>query len=256
MSKARRLSVILCASLSINLFFLAAGSLYVFYVRKHGGVARVIESFGHPSPIALNGTIDSEVRQSLFKTLERSSAQSPIVFLGDSLTELCEWSELLEGPILNRGISSDTTVDILHRLDAVLALHPKAVYLMIGTNDTLARSSVADTAVRYRQILQRIRQASPTTRIYMESQLPVLSTGSYFQSLEIDRGRELNQWIREMNQTVSGYADNKSTFYINVHDDLLENDELAPRYTTDGIHLTGAGYMVWKQRVLPYISRP
>jgi lysophospholipase L1-like esterase len=240
----------------MNLFFLSSGALYVFYVRKHGGVAGFVERFGPPSPIALNPTIDSHVRRSLFKTLVSSSDQSPTVFLGDSLTQLCEWNELLDAPVLNRGISSDTTVDVLNRLDAVLALHPKTIYLMIGTNDALQRSSVADTAGRYRQILQSIRQASPTTRIYMQSLLPVLSTGSYFQSLGDKRGQELNQWIREMNQTISGYADNKSIFYIDVHDDLLENDELAPGYTTDGIHLSGAGYIVWKQRILPFLSRP
>jgi len=59
-----------------------------------------------------------------------------------------------------------------------------------------------------------------------------------------------------MNQTISSYADNRSIFYINIHDDLLENNELARRYTLDGIHLSGAGYNVWKQRVLPFLKRP
>lgn len=252
MSKVRYLSVLLCVSLLVNLFFLASGALYV-YVRKRGGVSRFVHRLRAPSPIALNDTIDSLVRRSLFESLEPSSAQSPTVFLGDSLTELCEWNELLDAPVLNRGISSDTTVDVLNRLDAVLALHPKAIYLMIGTNDAIELSSVADTVGRYEQILRRIHEASPTTRVYMQSVLPVLSTGTVVQSLGRNRGIELNQWIREMNRTISRYADDKSIFYINIHDDLLENDELALRYTVDGIHLSGAGYNVWRQRVLPFL---
>ncbi|HMG84765.1 MAG TPA: GDSL-type esterase/lipase family protein [Terracidiphilus sp.] len=256
MSKVRYLGVLLCVSLLANLLFLASGALYVFYVRKHGGVARFVERFGAPAPITLNGTIDSVVRRSLFETLETSSVDSPTVFLGDSLTELCEWNELLDLQVLNRGISSDTTVDVLDRLDAVLALHPKAIYLMIGINDAVEGSSVADTAGRYQQILQTIHKASPTTRVYMQSVLPVLSTGSLVEALGGTGGPRLNQWVRQMNQTISGYADNKSIFYINVHDDLLENEELAPRFTVDGIHLSGAGYIVWKQRVLPFLTRP
>lgn len=257
MSKVRYLSVLLCVSLLANLFFCATGSLYVFYVRRHGGVARFIERFGSPAaPTALNATIDSLVRRSLFERLETSSVKSPTVFLGDSLTELCEWNELLDAPVLNRGISSDTTVDVLNRLDAVLALHPKSIYLMIGINDAVQGSSVADTAGRYRQILQAIHKASPTTTIYMQSVLPVLSTGSFVESLGGNGGPRLNQWIREMNQTISGYVDGKSIFYINVYADLLENNELAPRDTVDGIHLSGAGYNVWKQRVLPFLSHP
>jgi lysophospholipase L1-like esterase len=256
MSKSRYRSVLLYVSLLLNVLFLASGALYLFYLRTHGGVARFVERFHAPAPIALNGTIDSFVRRSLFETLEPSRVQAPTVFLGDSLTEFCEWNELLDAPVLNRGISSDTTVDILSRLDPVMALHPKAIYLMIGTNDALARSSVGDTARRYQQIIQSIHQASPTTMIYMQSLLPVLSTGSDVQSRGGKRGQELNEWIREMNQTISGYADGKTIFYINVHDYLLENDELAVRYTIDGIHLSGAGYNVWKERVLPYLSRP
>ena len=90
----------------------------------------------------------------------------------------------------------------------------------------------------------------------MQSLLPVLSTGSYVHALGGNRGQELNAWIREMNQTISGYTDDKSIFYINVNDDLLENNELGPRYTLDGIHLSGAGYNIWKQRVLPSLTRP
>src|ERR1700727_463445 len=106
MNKARYLSVLLCVSLLINLF-LATAALYVF-ARRHGG-ATFNQRFGAPSPIALNATIDSLVRRPLFETLESSPVQAPTVFLGDSLTELCEWNELFSARVLNRGISSDTT---------------------------------------------------------------------------------------------------------------------------------------------------
>jgi lysophospholipase L1-like esterase len=254
MSKARYLSVLLCASLLINLFLLATGALYVS-ARRHGG-ANFMGRFGTPAPIAPNATIDSIVRRSLFETLESSSDQSPTVFLGDSLTELCEWNELLSAPVLNRGISSDTTVDVLNRLDAVLALHPTAIFLMIGINDAVQRSSVTDAAARYQQILQKIHQTSPTTKIYMQSLLPVLSTGSLVQSYGGNRGSELNEWVGEMNRILNGYADGKSIFFVSIHDGLLEKGELAPRYTVDGIHLSGAGYEVWRERVLAVLTRP
>lgn len=256
MRKARFLSVLLCISILANLIFVGSGALYMFYVRKHGGVQRFVELFTAPAPIALNGTIDSLVRKSLFKTLETPSVASPTVFLGDSVTEFCEWSELLGAPVLNRGISSDTTVDILDRLDPVLALHPKTIFLMIGLNDAVQRSSAADAAERYRKILQAIREESPTTRIYIESLLPVRSTGSLVQSLGPDRAPRLNEWVQDMNRRISSYADGKTIFYINIHDDMLENGELASCYTVDGIHLSGAGYAAWKQRVVPFLSAP
>jgi len=192
----------------------------------------------------------------LFETLEGSSADNPSVFIGDSITEFCELDEVLGVPVLNRGISSDTTVDVLNRLDDVLALHPRAIYLMIGINDALERSTVSAAAERYQRILQTIRSASPATRIYLQSVLPVLTSTAMVKSLGRSRAARLNPWIREMNKRISSYADHQSVFYIDIHDDLLENNELAPRFTVDGVHLSGAGYGVWKQRILPYLSKP
>jgi lysophospholipase L1-like esterase len=254
MSKTRWLSVLLFVSFVVNLICFVCGSFYVFFLRKHGGVTSSIRQFGAPPPITLNRTLDSVVRRSLFETLKTSSADSPTVFLGDSLTEQCEWSELLMAPVVNRGISNDTTLDILDRLDAVLAMHPKAIYLMIGINDAAQRSSVADAAGRYRQILQKIQAMSPTTKIYIQSVLPVLSAGSLVQLLGRNRGPDLNQWAQEMNRKISSFADGRSIFYVNIHDDLLADNELAPQYTVDGIHLTGAGYAVWRQRILPFFA--
>jgi len=65
--------------------------------------------------------------------------QRAVVFLGDSITQ--GWGGGLGAAfpgmkVANRGISGDTTRGVLLRLEEdVLALHPTAVVLLIGTND-------------------------------------------------------------------------------------------------------------------------
>jgi beta-glucosidase len=65
--------------------------------------------------------------------------QNSVVFLGDSITQ--GWGDTMGGSfgeikVANRGISGDTTRGVLIRMDEdVLALHPRAVVLLIGTND-------------------------------------------------------------------------------------------------------------------------
>lgn len=65
--------------------------------------------------------------------------QGAVVFLGDSITQ--GWGDNLGGafeslPVANRGISGDTTRGMLIRLkEDVLALNPRAVVLLAGTND-------------------------------------------------------------------------------------------------------------------------
>jgi lysophospholipase L1-like esterase len=65
--------------------------------------------------------------------------QHSVVFLGDSITQL--WGDEMGGSfgnlkVANRGISGDTTRGVLIRLDDdVIAVHPRGVVLLIGTND-------------------------------------------------------------------------------------------------------------------------
>ncbi len=70
---------------------------------------------------------------------EREKSQGAIVFLGDSITQ--GWGDDFKNSFAglktaNRGISGDTTRGMLIRLEAdVLLLKPKAVVLLMGTND-------------------------------------------------------------------------------------------------------------------------
>lgn len=60
-----------------------------------------------------------EQRRSLFELLPIRS--SDIVFLGNSLTDGCEWSELFDNRhIRNRGISSDRACELAERLDPIV----------------------------------------------------------------------------------------------------------------------------------------
>ena len=63
-------------------------------------------------------------RTTLFKQL--SIPKESIVFLGDSITQRSEWSELFHNKqIVNRGVADDTTEGVLHRLKALQMLNQK-----------------------------------------------------------------------------------------------------------------------------------
>ena len=85
-------------------------------------------------------------RVSLFKTLPKTKGD--IIFLGNSITDGAEWSELFNGRRMkNRGISGDVTAGILHRLEEIANGRPAKIFLLIGTND-LARGATADSVVK------------------------------------------------------------------------------------------------------------
>lgn len=66
----------------------------------------------------------------------RFEGNGRIVFLGDSLTEGMEWSELFSDPnILYRGIGTDTLRGIFERLDNIITLKLEKIFIIAGIND-------------------------------------------------------------------------------------------------------------------------
>ena len=91
-------------------------------------------------------------KRSLFEQLPIRG--NDIVFLGNSITDGCEWAELFNNRhIKNRGISADRSGWLLDRLDPIVNGHPKKLFLMIGTNDghvvAAARRAGAETIVTF-----------------------------------------------------------------------------------------------------------
>jgi lysophospholipase L1-like esterase len=69
---------------------------------------------------------------------DKEQDQNAVVFFGDSITQ--GWKSLVQDfpnlKVANRGVSGDTTRGLRTRLQGdVLDLHPKAVSILIGTND-------------------------------------------------------------------------------------------------------------------------
>ena len=111
-------------------------------------------------------------RRSLFEVLPIHS--NDIVFLGNSITDGCEWAELFDNPrIKNRGISADRTGWMLERLDPIVKGQPKKLFLLIGTNDLAAGIAPQTVVDNIRRILERFRTESPRTKLYVQSIFPV-----------------------------------------------------------------------------------
>ncbi len=75
--------------------------------------------------------------------------------IGDSLTEQGLWSEMFpEHTIANRGVGSDTTADVLARMDTILATKPERAFIMLGVNDLALGKPYMDN---YNRIISELR---------------------------------------------------------------------------------------------------
>ena len=102
--------------------------------------------------------------------------QRAVVFLGDSITQ--GWGDRLETSfpgmkVANRGISGDTTRGVLIRLkDDVLSLRPRAVVLLIGTNDLEENADPEIVAANLKLILAALKQHGPEMPIVLCQVMP------------------------------------------------------------------------------------
>jgi lysophospholipase L1-like esterase len=239
-TRSSKLIIALLISFALNMIALAA---IVNVVAGRGGVAYLKARLLHDAKAIVDPSYTQ--RESLFQAIKRPPGGAhPVVFLGDSLTAGCEWRELFGNRllILNRGIGGDTSAGVLNRSAEVAALKPRAVFLMIGTNDLQEVGySPADTARNYRAIVKTLRDLSPRVHIYLESILPTQSP-------------KFNRWSERVNQEVRNLADGNSIVYLNLRDAFLENGALGKSFTIDGTHLNGNGYLLWKKQIDPIIT--
>lgn len=187
-------------------------------------------------------------RVSHFQTLP--SSRSDIVFLGNSITDGAEWSELFNDVhVKNRGISGDITAGVIHRLDDVVKNKPKKIFLLIGTND-LARGITADSVLRNMLLIaDYVYQQSPATKLYVQSIFPVNSAFGKF----VTHTKNAETIIKVNAELQKNAATHHYTF-LDLHSILKNKDgKLNEQFTNDGLHLMGEAYLYWKHFVYPYV---
>lgn len=176
-------------------------------------------------------------RLSHFKSQNEVVKKGGISFLGDSITEgynVYEYfSDLL---VYNRGISGDTTLGLLNRLDeSVFKLNPSKVVVLIGTNDYQALNATnLDILERITLIVKTIKEKLPNTKIFIQSVYPVNNT------LDKDMvGIRNNETIKLLNESLSKLD---GITFINLYDKLIKDGNLNKEYTKEGLHINPKGY--------------
>lgn len=173
--------------------------------------------------------------------------EDEIIFLGNSITDNAEWVELFQNPhIKNRGIGGDDTDGILERLDEVVSSKPAKIFLMIGTNDLAYLKSIEHIEENYKLIIQRIKEASPETEIFIQSILPTDDAIHIYRK---------NPDISILNDFLKKLAKENDLVYIDLYNIFITpNNKLNPEYSFDGLHLNGKGYEIWKNNTKKYLD--
>ena len=198
---------------------------------------------------------EQEKIQTKYRELNQVSVLEPdIIFIGDSIVEYYPLQELLgtAKTIVNRGIRGYQTRLLLDNLD--VHLYGDAVdqiILLIGTNDIGKDVSMNEALDNLERVIQSINREYPLSQIKLVSILPVNEGEEYKQTVYIRTNEKIREWNQAYEALASAYM---QVDFLPIYDSLTDSEgQLKSAYTTDGLHLSVAGYQALSDALKTYL---
>ncbi|QGP81343.1 GDSL family lipase [Sphingobium sp. CAP-1] len=186
------------------------------------------------------------------RALIGSGAATRIIFMGDSITQ--GWQDKCPaffGPgRVNRGIGGQTTSQMLLRMMAdVVALKPRAVHIMAGTNDIAGNSGPMTEAMSQDNLAAMVTLARAHDIRVLIGSIPPAALFPWRPGLDTRTPiASLNRWLR-------GHAGQSGATWIDYHAVLNDGSGgMKPGLAYDGVHPTEAGYDAMASLIAPILA--
>ncbi len=171
------------------------------------------------------------------------------VLMGNSITD--NWAKFhpeffAENNFVGRGISGQVTSQMLCRFQSdVIALRPKMVIIMAGTNDIAQNNGY----ISHEHILQNIQSMCELAK--QNKIRPVLCSCLPAAAFKWRPEMKPAEDIKRLNEMIQEYAKANKITYIDYHSALVdEHGGLPEKYAADGVHPNMDGYAIMEQILL------
>ncbi len=181
--------------------------------------------------------------------------ENRVVFMGNSITQ--GWIDygnpelFSENPFINRGISGQTTPQMLVRFRAdVIALQPKAVVILAGINDIAGNTGESTIEMIQDNLISMVQLAQTNNiKVILSSILPANKFTWRPEVYPVDK-------VIAMNEFIKNYAGENNCLYIDYYTPMVDDEKgLKIEYSEDGVHPNKAGYAVMTPLVLEAIRK-
>lgn len=177
-----------------------------------------------------------------------------IVFMGNSITE--GWMQdttsfFYTKNYINRGIGGQTTPQMLVRFRAdVIDIKADVVVILAGINDIAGNTGPSTIEMVFNNIKSMTELAMANNiKVVLSSVLPA-SKLSW--KPDIDPAEK----IVKLNGLINAYANKKGIVYLDYYTSMVGEDRgLRKELTTDGVHVTLAGYKIMEPLAERAIAR-
>jgi acyl-CoA thioesterase-1 len=180
--------------------------------------------------------------------------ENRVVFMGNSITEVWQryFATMFPGkPYINRGISGQTTPQMLVRFRAdVIALEPKVVVVLAGTNDIAGNTGPSTLEMIEDNLASMAELASANgIKVVMSSVLPAYDYPWKPGLQPAPKIIALNKWIEQ-------YAARHGAIYLDYYSAMVDDrGGMRSELATDGVHPNEAGYRIMAPLVERAIER-
>jgi lysophospholipase L1-like esterase len=194
----------------------------------------------------------SRYRESNARLAAPPADELRVVFMGDSITD--SWDDPTNGgffpgkPFINRGIGGQTTPQMLIRFRPdVIALRPKVVVILAGTNDITGDMGRATLdAVRDNLTSMAELALAHGIRVVLASILPINDYAKTKGGNPIVRSAQRNPaQITALNEWMKTYAAEYGLTYLDYYSAMVDGKGfLKSELSNDGLHPNRKGYAV------------
>ena len=183
-----------------------------------------------------------------------AEGENRVVFMGNSITQ--GWVEkradfFKNNPYVNRGISGQTTPQMLIRFrQDVIALQPKVVVILAGTNDIAGNTGPSTLEMIEDNLASMAELANANgIKVILSSVLPVLD-------YPWKKGLEPAEKIVTLNTWMKAYCEKKGFIYLDYFTSMAdERHGMKAELSYDGVHANVAGYKIMEPLVQAAIQQ-
>jgi lysophospholipase L1-like esterase len=182
-----------------------------------------------------------------------SKAPVDVVFMGDSITE--GWFDKRPGFFtrgrIDRGIGGQTSSQmVLRMMSDVVALKPRVVHIMAGTNDIAGNTGPMTAQMSEDNVRAMTDVARSHGIAALIASVPPAASFPWAPKIETRAA------IEELNRRLKGVARDTGSVWIDYHPVLDDGTgAMKPGLADDGVHPTEAGYDAMASVIEPVLQR-
>jgi lysophospholipase L1-like esterase len=215
----------------------------VALLKKYASLLTIPMPRANPAIAAAQGQVRTDQRHNAFVETAKNG-DFDILFAGDSITDWWQQSgvdaqkkHFGDVKVANFAIAGDTTQGVLWGLQngEGQGRKPKAVMLMIGTNNNTQGASAPEIAEGVGADIYELRKDFPDAKILLLAIFPRGTGPTDAQRLKND----------EANKIIAKLHDSKHVFFMNINDKFLDAQGKLIGFQGDNVHPNAQGYDIW-----------